>query len=115
MRTILLAIGVISLAIAHPAAMAQSTTTCAEVCSNYVEVMREGSYPREAIAQNLKQGSALVEFTLTAEGQVTNVRAIESSHPIFAAAAEGIVAKFQCKGLGKSVQIRVPLGYLLQD
>jgi protein TonB len=86
----------------------------APVCSNYSEVMGDVTYPAEAIAQNIHQGSALVEFTLSASGKISNVRAIEYSHPIFASASEAIVAKYQCRELGKSIQVQVPFKYRLE-
>ena len=57
---------------------------------------------------NLRHGFALIEFTLTIDGRVTDIRAIESSHPIFAASAESIVSRYQCRGIGREVQVRVP-------
>ena len=77
--------------------------------------MREVGFPREAVAQNLREGSALVEFTLTIEGRVTNVRVIESSHPVFATAAVSVAGKYQCTGVGKEVQVRVPFRYRLSN
>lgn len=85
------------------------------VCSNYREVVAQAGFPREAVAQNLAQGSALIEFTITSDGRVTGVRAVESSHPVFAQAAMGMVRNFQCSGVGRDIRVRVPFGFRLED
>jgi len=77
--------------------------------------MRGVGFPRAAAAQDLREGFALVEFTLTIDGRVTDVRAVESSHPIFAASAESIVSRYQCRGIGREVQVRVPFRYSLSN
>ena len=109
------------LALGAPGSSAQSASAAASspqggyACFNFAEVMRGVGFPRAAAAQNLREGFALVEFTLTIDGRVTDVRAVESSHPIFAASAESIVSRYQCRGIGREVQVRVPFRYSLSN
>lgn len=84
------------------------------VCDNYRAVMLYEGFPREAMERNLETGSAVVQFTLTAEGEVTEVRAIESTDPVFAAAAIRTVEQYRCRGIGRSVKVRVPFQYRLE-
>ena len=100
---------------AQSASAATSSPQGAYACFNFAEVMRGVGFPRAAAAQDLREGFALVEFTLTIDGRVTDVRAVESSHPIFAASAESIVSRYQCRGIGREVQVRVPFRYSLSN
>lgn len=98
---------------AQPFEAPASAPSSGPVCSNYVAVMRQVGFPRRAVELNLKQGSVVLEFTLTSEGQITNVTAVESSHPVFVQAATDIISKYQCRGLGRDVRVRVPFKFQL--
>ena len=90
--------------------IAQATSLCA----NYAAAMGAAAFPREAIEQNLKEGTATVQFILTANGQVTNIVVVRASHPAFGAAAADVVSRYQCRSLGKPVVIQVPFAFHCQ-
>ncbi len=76
--------------------------------------MGGAAYPRRARRLGIERGEALVEFTLKADGRVTNVRTVSASHPVFGTASMQIVSQLRCKGQGRDVIVRVPFGYRLQ-
>jgi len=75
--------------------------------------MRQVGFPRRALELNLKQGSAVLEFTLTSDGQITNITAVEASHPVFVQAATDIISSYKCRGLGRDIRVRVPFKFQL--
>ena len=77
-------------------------------CSNYAKVMGDAGFPREAIRAGLEEGSALIQFTLGANGEVKDVTALSASHPVFAKGSMKIVSQYKCAGLGHDVAVQVP-------
>ena len=75
--------------------------------------MRQVGFPRRALELNLRKGSAVLEFTLTYEGKITNITAVEASHPIFVQTATDIITRYQCRGLGRDIRLRVPFNFEL--
>lgn len=84
------------------------------VCSNYTTVMGDAGFPREAARQGLEKGEVTVQFTLTANGEVRDVRAIRASHPIFARNSVRLVGEYKCQGQGRDVVVTVPFSYKLE-
>ena len=76
--------------------------------------LRDVAYPREASRQGIEKGEALVQFTLTASGEVKDIKTLRSSHSIFARNSERIVREYKCQGQGREVTVQVPFGYKLQ-
>ncbi|MCK6376664.1 MAG: energy transducer TonB [Zoogloea sp.] len=70
--------------------------------------MGDAAFPREAQRAGLDQGSALIQFTLGAAGEVKDVRALQASHPSFAKGAMSLVAQYRCAGQGHDVVVQVP-------
>lgn len=98
-----------------PAAPAPPPTVTAGVaCSNYTTVMGDAGFPREAIRQGLDKGEAVIQFTLTANGEIKDVKALRASHPIFARNSIRIVGEYKCQGQGRDVLVTVPFGYKLE-
>src|SRR6186713_1237257 len=58
--------------------------SAAVVCSNFSTVMGDSVFPRDAIRQGIEKGEALVQFTLSATGEIKDVKVLKSTHPIFA-------------------------------
>lgn len=83
------------------------------VCPNYARVMGDVAFPREAMRQGIEKGEALIEFTVTPSGAVTDTRVVSASHAIFARSSLRIVGDYQCKGQSHDVLVRVPFGYKL--
>jgi periplasmic protein TonB len=90
------------------------TVTAGVACSNYTTVMGDAGFPREAIRQGLDKGEALIQFTLTASGEIKDIKALRSSHAIFARNSIRIVGEYKCQGQGRDVLVTVPFGYKLE-
>jgi protein TonB len=88
--------------------------SAAVVCSNYSTVMGDVAYPREAARQGLDRGEALIQFTLGANGEVKDIKALRATHPIFARNSIRIVGQYKCQGQGHDVIVQVPFGYKLE-
>jgi protein TonB len=88
--------------------------SAAVVCSNYTTVMGDAGFPREAARQGLDKGEAEIQFTLTANGEIKDVKAVRATHPIFARNSIRIVSEYKCQGQGRDVVVRVPFGYKLE-
>jgi protein TonB len=100
--------------VAAAPAPAPAVMSAGVVCSNYNSVMGDVAYPRDAIRQGLERGDATIQFTLTAAGEVKDIRAVRSSHPIFARNSIRIVGEYKCQGQGRDVTVTVPFGYKLE-
>jgi protein TonB len=90
------------------------TVTAGVACSNYTTVMGDAGFPRDAIRQGLEKGEALIQFTLTASGEIKDIKALRASHPIFARNSIRIVGEYKCQGQGRDVIVTVPFGYKLE-
>jgi len=88
--------------------------SAAVVCSNYKQKMGDASFPRQAARAGLEKGEVLVQFTLGPGGEVKDVKALKSTHPIFARAAMQIVSEYKCQGQGRDVVVQVPFSYRIQ-
>jgi TonB family protein len=74
-------------------------------------------YPREAVALGLTTGHVVVKFTIEA-GEIVDVHAMESTHPVFTEAAMKIVRATNCrteKGFAlHAARVRVPFDFSLR-
>ena len=76
--------------------------------------MGDVAYPREAQRQGIERGEAVIQFTLTATGEVKDIKALRSSHQIFARNSIRIVGEYKCQGQGREVTVTVPFSYKLE-
>jgi protein TonB len=76
--------------------------------------MSEASFPREAAKAGIEKGEALIQFTLTASGEIKDIKALSASHQIFARNSIRIVSEYKCQGQGHDVIVKVPFGYKLE-
>lgn len=83
------------------------------VCSNYASVMGDVAYPREAQRAGIEKGEAVVQFVVTANGELKDARVVRSTHPAFARAGLRIVSEYKCQGRGHDVLVEVPFGFQL--
>lgn len=95
----------------QPAPAPPARLEASVVCSNYGKVMGEAAFPREALRAGLEEGSALIQFTLGAAGEVKDVKALQSTHPAFARGAMRIVSEYHCAGQGRDVVVQVPFTF----
>jgi len=99
---------------APPAPPAPATASAGVVCSNYASVMGDVAFPREAQRQGIERGEATIQFTLTASGEVKDIKALRSTHQIFARNSIRIVSEYKCQGQGRDVVVTVPFSYKLE-
>jgi len=99
---------------APPAPPAPATASAGVVCSNYATVMGDVAFPRDAQRQGIERGEATIQFTLTANGEVKDIKAIRSNHQIFARNSIRIVSEYKCQGQGRDLLVTVPFGYKLE-
>ena len=99
---------------APPPVAAPATVSAGVVCSNFTAVMGEAGFPRDAQRLGLEKGEALIQFTLTAAGEVKDVKSLRATHPIFARNSIRIVGEYKCAGQGRDVLVQVPFGYKLE-
>lgn len=99
---------------APPAPAPTAPVSAAVVCSNYATVMGDASFPRDAARAGLEKGDALIQFTLTASGEIKDVKTVRSSHPTFARNSMRIVGEYKCQGQGREVVVQVPFSYKLE-
>ena len=82
-------------------------------CPNYVEVMSSITYPREALRENL-EGEVVIEFTVTASGQVKDPVIKSSTNRVFNRASMAVVDRLTCQGQGQDVRVQAPIGFKLR-
>ncbi|MGZ5268774.1 MAG: TonB family protein, partial [Caldimonas sp.] len=99
---------------AAPAPPAPAVMSAGVVCSNFTTVMGDVAYPRDAIRLGIERGEALIQFTLSAAGEVKDIKVIRSTHPVFARNSVRIVGEYKCQGQGRDVTVQVPFGYKLE-
>jgi lipoprotein NlpI len=79
-------------------------------CPNEYEILGDAEFPDEAKHLYLENGEALVQFVISADGQVTGV-ATKASHKVFADYATSIVNRLECVGIGRDVHVLMPFGF----
>lgn len=92
-------------------APAPKPVSASVACANYAQVMGDAGFPREATRLGLEEGRALIQFTLTANGEIRDVRALSASHPSFAKGAMRLVSEYKCTGQGRDVEVQVPFAF----
>jgi periplasmic protein TonB len=80
-------------------------------CANYRKVMGDAGFPREATRLGIDEGSALIQFTLGARGEIKDIKALSSSHLAFEKASIRTVSAYQCAGQGREITVQVPFLY----
>jgi hypothetical protein len=82
-------------------------------CSNYVAVLQEAGFPRNALRQKIYEGSAEVEFTLDGD-EIRNIRVLQFSAPVFRDEAIRIATQLRCGTSSQPVQVRFPLQWRVE-
>jgi len=84
------------------------------VCPNYVQVMSSIAYPREALLDGV-EGEVLIEFTVTAAGEIKNAEIKSSTNRIFnRVALTAVQAKLTCQGQGQDVRVQAPVSFKIR-
>lgn len=96
---------------APPAPPAPAVVTAGVACSNYSTVMGDVAFPREALRAGIERGEAVMQFTLSASGEIKDIKAVRSTNPIFTRNSGRIISSFKCAGQGRDVTVNVTFGY----
>jgi protein TonB len=98
-----------------PAPAPQPAVRSAQVvCSNYREVMSSIPYPREALLDGI-EGEVLIEFTVTASGQIRDPVIRSSSNRIFNRASLSVVqTRLSCQGQGQDIRVQAPVSFKIR-
>lgn len=88
--------------------------SAAVVCPNYAEIMRGGvQYPREAALENL-EGEVVIEFTVSANGQIRDPVIRSSTNRIFNRPSLAAAQKLRCEGQGQDIRVSLPVSFKLK-
>lgn len=87
--------------------------TASSTCSNYREVLSSMAYPREAQREGL-EGEVVIEFVVTAAGQIKDVAIVSSSNRVFNRPSMAAVSQLSCQGQGRDVRVSIPIGFKLR-
>lgn len=98
---------------AEPAPPAPAVRSARVVCSNYMDVMQGIAYPREAIKEGL-EGEVIIEFTVSATGQVKDAVIKSSSHRAFNRSSMAVVSELKCQGQGQDIRVQAPISFKLR-
>ena len=83
------------------------------VCPNYREILQSMPYPREAQLENI-EGEVMVEFVVTAGGQVKDAAIRSSSNRVFNRVSLSTVQRLTCQGQGQDIRVQAPLTFKLR-
>jgi periplasmic protein TonB len=84
------------------------------VCPNYREALGSIVYPREALLENL-EGEVVIEFTVTANGQIRDPVVRSSTNRIFNRPSLTVVqSRLQCQGQGQDVRVQAPVVFKIR-
>jgi len=71
-------------------------------------------YPRQALLDGV-EGEVLIEFTVTASGEIKNVEIKSSSNRIFnRAALNAVQSGLNCQGQGQEVRVQAPVSFKIR-
>ena len=83
------------------------------VCPNYRDVMSSIAYPREALLEGV-EGQVVIEFTVTAAGQIRDPVIKSSSNRVFnRVSLSAVQTRLQCQGQGQDMRVQAPITFKL--
>ncbi len=83
-------------------------------CPNSQKIRSEIQYPMAARREGLS-GEVVVQFVVTATGEIRDPKIISSSNRVFNSVSLSSVRQFQCKGQGADVTVEVPFSFKLTE
>lgn len=99
--------------VAPPAPPPPAVRSAQVVCANYRDVMSSIQYPRDALLDGI-EGDVLIEFTVTAGGQIKDPQIRQSSHRIFNRVSLNVVQRLQCQGQGQDIRVQAPVSFRIR-
>jgi protein TonB len=98
---------------APPAPPPPAIRSAAVECPNYREVIMSVPYPRDALLEGL-EGTVLIEFTVSANGQIRDPVIRSSSNRIFNRPALSSVTRLNCPGKGQDIRVQIPVDFKIK-
>lgn len=84
------------------------------VCPNYREAMSSIQYPREALLDGI-EGEVVIEFTVTASGQIRDPVIKSSTNRIFNRVSLSVVqSQLRCQGQGQDIRAAAPISFKIR-
>ena len=99
---------------APPAPTAVAPPSVGVACPNSQQIRTEIKYPPQARKDGL-QGEVLVEFTVTASGEIKDIDIKSSSNRAFNSASINATRMFKCNAQARDVRVQVPYSFKLVD
>ena len=99
---------------APPAPTAVAVPTVGVACPNSQEIRKEIKYPPQARKDGL-QGEVLIEFTVTASGEIKDIDVKSSTNRAFNSASISATRQFKCNAQARDVRVQVPYSFKLVD
>ena len=84
------------------------------VCPNVTTVMGESGFPAEATRKNIEKGETTMEWTVTAAGEIKDVKVLNSTNAIFSRQSARLIGDYKCVGQGRDVTVRQVFSYNTQ-
>jgi protein TonB len=81
-------------------------------CANYREVMGQIVYPRGALKEGL-EGEVVLEFTVTAKGEIADRAVKSSTNRIFNSASMAVLDNLKCDSQGRDIKVQAPITFKL--
>ena len=81
------------------------------VCPNVATVLGDSGYPPEAQRLGLERGSAIMEWTVSASGEIKNLHPVSSTHQVFARQSARLIGSYKCVGQGRDLLVRQEFNY----
>jgi protein TonB len=84
------------------------------VCPNYLQAMSQIEYPRDALRNNI-EGQVVVEFTVTASGQIRDPVIRSSSNRLFNRVSLSVIqTHLVCQGQGQDIRVQAPIDFKIR-
>jgi periplasmic protein TonB len=99
---------------APPAPPAPAVVSAGVACPNSRTLQADIKYPPQARKDGL-DGDVLIEFTLTASGEVKDIEVKSSSNRVFNNVSIATVRQFSCTAQGRDVRVQAPFSFKLGD
>jgi protein TonB len=99
---------------APPAPAAPVSVSVGVACPNSQAIRQEIKYPVQARKDGL-QGDVLIEFTLSAAGEIKDIEVKSSTNRAFNTASINATRQFKCNAQARDVRVQVPYSFKLVD
>jgi periplasmic protein TonB len=99
---------------APPAPAAPAQVSVGVACPNSQAIRQDIKYPPQARKDGL-QGEVLIEFTLSATGEIKDIDVKSSTNRAFNSVSINATRQFKCNAQARDVRVQVPYSFKLVD